>query len=415
MTSSLPNLVAYSVQLGVMVAAALVVMFALRVARPRASLLFWQLIFAVAILLPILQPRIEIAGRESVASGAAIVSSAIVPALGVRTADLDALVIYVVAAGVAARVLWLLVGLVRLRTIVSTAVPSQALQTLARELGHPINTTAAIGITDRVQTPATIGLRRPLILLPQRILEMPELIQRAVITHELVHVSRRDWLQTLLEELWCAVMWFHPAARMIASRLSLSRETVVDEIALRLTQNRRAYAEALLAFATPGRAMPGVTPFVGRRHLSQRISLITREDIMSRRRLLASFAIAVFACAAATVAAVTTLPMIALTAQSAKVYKPGDGISLPIVLTESKPGYTREAMQQGIQGSVFMAVVVLSSGDVGDVRVTQSLDAEYGLDQEAVKAAKTWKFKPGMKDGEPVDVEVTIQMTFTLK
>jgi TonB family protein len=414
-TSSLPNLVAYSVQLGVMVAAALVVMFALRVARPRASLLFWQLIFAVAILLPILQPRIEIAGRESVASGAAIVSSAIVPALGVRTADLDALVIYVVAAGVAARVLWLLVGLVRLRTIVSTAVPSQALQTLARELGHPINTTAAIGITDRVQTPATIGLRRPLILLPQRILEMPELIQRAVITHELVHVSRRDWLQTLLEELWCAVMWFHPAARMIASRLSLSRETVVDEIALRLTQNRRAYAEALLAFATPGRAMPGVTPFVGRRHLSQRISLITREDIMSRRRLLASFAIAVFACAAATVAAVTTLPMIALTAQSAKVYKPGDGISLPIVLTESKPGYTREAMQQGIQGSVFMAVVVLSSGDVGDVRVTQSLDAEYGLDQEAVKAAKTWKFKPGMKDGEPVDVEVTIQMTFTLK
>jgi TonB family protein len=298
---------------------------------------------------------------------------------------------------------------------VSTAVPSQALQTLARELGHPINTTAAIGITDRVQTPATIGLRRPLILLPQRILEMPELIQRAVITHELVHVSRRDWLQTLLEELWCAVMWFHPAARMIASRLSLSRETVVDEIALRLTQNRRAYAEALLAFATPGRAMPGVTPFVGRRHLSQRISLITREDIMSRRRLLASFAIAVFACAAATVAAVTTLPMIALTAQSAKVYKPGDGISLPIVLTESKPGYTREAMQQGIQGSVFMAVVVLSSGDVGDVRVTQSLDAEYGLDQEAVKAAKTWKFKPGMKDGEPVDVEVTIQMTFTLK
>jgi TonB family protein len=80
-----------------------------------------------------------------------------------------------------------------------------------------------------------------------------------------------------------------------------------------------------------------------------------------------------------------------------------------------KPGYTREAMQQKIQGSVFMRVVVLESGDVGDVEITQSLDAEYGLDRQAIDAAKKWKFRPGTKDGKPVAVEVTIQMTFTLK
>jgi protein TonB len=90
-------------------------------------------------------------------------------------------------------------------------------------------------------------------------------------------------------------------------------------------------------------------------------------------------------------------------------------VTLPVVTQEAKPDYTREAMQQGIQGSVFMAVVVLDSGDVGDVQVTQSLDAEYGLDQQAVSAMKQWKFKPGTKNSKPVAVEVTVQMTFTLK
>ena len=48
-----------------------------------------------------------------------------------------------------------------------------------------------------------------------------------------------------------------------------------------------------------------------------------------------------------------------------------------------------------------------------DVRVTRSPDEE--LDQEAVKAARQWKFKPGTKDGRPVAVQVNIELTFTLK
>ena len=50
-----------------------------------------------------------------------------------------------------------------------------------------------------------------------------------------------------------------------------------------------------------------------------------------------------------------------------------------------------------------------------DVQISKSLDAEYGLDQQAIKAAKQWKFKPGTREGTPVAVEVTIEMTFTLK
>jgi protein TonB len=85
------------------------------------------------------------------------------------------------------------------------------------------------------------------------------------------------------------------------------------------------------------------------------------------------------------------------------------------VLHEVKPIYPREAMRKGIQGRVVMDVVVQDDGTVGDVKVTQSLDTVYGLDAEAVKAAKQWLFKPGTKNGKPVPVKVELEMTFTLR
>ncbi len=59
--------------------------------------------------------------------------------------------------------------------------------------------------------------------------------------------------------------------------------------------------------------------------------------------------------------------------------------------------------------------VVLKDGTVGEVTVTKSLDKEYGLDDQAVKALKQWQFKPGTKDGKPADVRVSIEVSFTLK
>ena len=97
------------------------------------------------------------------------------------------------------------------------------------------------------------------------------------------------------------------------------------------------------------------------------------------------------------------------------VYRAGDGVTLPVVTKNVKPAYTKAAMDAGIQGSVLLKAVVQADGDVGDVQVTRSLDTEFGLDEEAIKAAKEWKFKPGSKDGKPVAVEITLEMTFTLK
>src|SRR5262245_2470777 len=89
--------------------------------------------------------------------------------------------------------------------------------------------------------------------------------------------------------------------------------------------------------------------------------------------------------------------------------------TMPILVKDVKPQYTDEAKAARIQGVVRLDAVVLTDGTVGDVTVTQSLDKEHGLDDQAVKAMKQWQFKPGTRGGKPVDVRISVEMSFTLK
>jgi protein TonB len=119
------------------------------------------------------------------------------------------------------------------------------------------------------------------------------------------------------------------------------------------------------------------------------------------RRLIVSFAL-------------VTVVSICVNAQG-PVYQIKDLDTKPAVTKEVKPDYTAEAKAERIQGVVWLKVVVKSDGTVGDVQVTQSLDKQHGLDNQAVQAIKQWEFKPGRKGDKPVDSEVTVEMTFTLK
>jgi len=116
-------------------------------------------------------------------------------------------------------------------------------------------------------------------------------------------------------------------------------------------------------------------------------------------------------CLVAVIVASLAGSVVSAQAQAPTVYKPGTGIVAPKVVTEVKPGYTADALRAGVNGVVIMQCVVLADGTVGDVEVTRSLDA--GLDAEAVKTVKQWRFAPGTKDGSPVPVSVEIEMTFS--
>ena len=97
------------------------------------------------------------------------------------------------------------------------------------------------------------------------------------------------------------------------------------------------------------------------------------------------------------------------------VYRPGNGVTLPRLLHEEKPQYTSDAMRAKVQGTVLLECVVRPDGSISDVQVIRSLDPTFGLDQQAVVAARKWRFAPGTRLGEAVPVLITIELTFTLR
>jgi TonB family protein len=90
-------------------------------------------------------------------------------------------------------------------------------------------------------------------------------------------------------------------------------------------------------------------------------------------------------------------------------------ISPPAVLYDAKPQYTAAAMRARIQGRVLVSGVVDVDGRLHDARLLLSLDPTLGLDSEAMAAVAQWRFVPGTRDGRPVRVTVTIEVSFNLK
>jgi TonB family protein len=98
---------------------------------------------------------------------------------------------------------------------------------------------------------------------------------------------------------------------------------------------------------------------------------------------------------------------------SAGVFKPGPDITLPKKLEGANPSYTPNAQEARIEGTVVLECVVLDNGKVGDIRVSKSLDGD--LDAQAIQALRNWRFTPGQRDGRAVPVQVSVEMSFSLR
>jgi periplasmic protein TonB len=94
------------------------------------------------------------------------------------------------------------------------------------------------------------------------------------------------------------------------------------------------------------------------------------------------------------------------------VYSIGGGVSSPSIIHKVEPEYSEEARKAKWQGTVQLSVVVDEFGHPRDIKVSQSLG--LGLDQKAMEAVAKWLFKPATKDGKPVAVYATVQVTFHL-
>lgn len=95
------------------------------------------------------------------------------------------------------------------------------------------------------------------------------------------------------------------------------------------------------------------------------------------------------------------------------VFHVGGGVTPPTVVSRVEPQYSEEARKARYQGTVVLEAIVKRDGTVDILRVVRSLG--FGLDENAIQALRQWRFKPGMRNGVPVDVALNIEVNFNLR
>lgn len=97
---------------------------------------------------------------------------------------------------------------------------------------------------------------------------------------------------------------------------------------------------------------------------------------------------------------------------SGDVYKIGGDVTTPVLLSKVEPEYSQEARAAKYQGSVLLYAEVGADGLAHNAKVSRGLG--LGLNEKAIQAVSQWKFKPSTKDGQPVTVQVNIEVNFRL-
>ena len=89
------------------------------------------------------------------------------------------------------------------------------------------------------------------------------------------------------------------------------------------------------------------------------------------------------------------------------------------VISKAQPSYTDSARRKKVEGTVYLSVTFLASGEIGEVIYLRETSkkkklTKYGLVEKSIEAAKKIKFKPATENGQPITVTKTLSYTFTI-
>jgi TonB family protein len=90
----------------------------------------------------------------------------------------------------------------------------------------------------------------------------------------------------------------------------------------------------------------------------------------------------------------------------------GPGVTAPKLTSKIEPKYTRAALDAHIQGTILLEIIIDKSGVPRDISVLSPVG--FGLDERAVECVSEWRFKPGMKEGHPVNTRAQVEVNFRL-
>lgn len=272
--------------------------------------------------------------------------------------------------------------------------------------------------------PLTIGFIHRCVMLPDGMAaDLTPADLDTVISHELAHVQRMDFLKNLLYELMTLPASYHPALWFTRQRVTETREMVCDEMAAHAF-GKRAYAESLLSLARvllEGRS-PQVPYAIGvfdSGTLERRLMKLTEmKKRIGRMRLYASLAACVaIGVATATSALALRIGMDQKSADNAALSK-GTPTNVPAkqmqqqLITKIPPVYPPEAKKARIQGKVVLEAVIGKEGHVENLKV---VSGPKELQQSALDAVRQWVYKPYLANGAPVEVTTTINVIYWLQ
>jgi beta-lactamase regulating signal transducer with metallopeptidase domain len=308
------NFLAYCAQITflVLVCAGLPRLLGLR--SPGVQYAFWRTLLVVCLALPAIEPWrpvvVTLSSFSSLVPGPPPVTRVLPDIqLGPQprvsfTYDVAAIGRNVMLAGIAIRLAWMALGMIRLRRMRRRATDA-ALG--FEDLQETIGARVPILWSSEVRHPVTFGVLKPVVLLPVALKTADVPAQRAVVAHELHHVQRHDWGWVVAEEVIRSAFWFHPAMWWLVSRVQLARETVVDELSILVTNARHTYLDTLLAFADDT-GLASSPAFSARRHLFHRVMLLSKEGGMSSIRVAVASCVLMLALGAGTLGSREGIP-----------------------------------------------------------------------------------------------------------
>ncbi|MCC6508669.1 MAG: M56 family metallopeptidase, partial [Pirellulaceae bacterium] len=233
--------------------------------------------------------------------------------------------------------LWL-VGWFHARSIARhcTPVESESIRSLSTSLRRKVGCDQNLKIyaSPRIAVGATMGWRRPIVLLNENYVNWQPEQLAAVLAHELAHAARRDYAWVLVSSLAQVLLWFHPLVHLLVRRLRLEQELAADQIAAN-SLGARAYGRALAQLALANQ-IPLRTP--SPMLAASQICVIRRISMLKQGRLKPHFLQRRWAASLTLLAIATAIPLSGLRGQTR-----GSADEQPEVTTEVKTEPTPES------------------------------------------------------------------------
>ncbi|MAE64239.1 MAG: hypothetical protein CMJ18_08175 [Phycisphaeraceae bacterium] len=167
----------------------------------------------------------------------------------------------------------------------------------------------------RVDTPIVVGWLKPVILLPAAaITGLTPLQMEALLSHELAHVRRCDYLINLLQSVLEVMLFYHPAVWWLSRCVRADREFCCDEMAAGHCRNHVDYARALLDIACRVRPSNGLEIGVAAGSLSERVRhLLSDGNTHASRRRVVNLLVIGLVLVTVTVSGVPVITRLVLT------------------------------------------------------------------------------------------------------